>query len=256
MSQPPLVSIVIANYNYGRFLAEAIDSALGQSRSRVEVVVVDDGSTDESVEVASRFPVALVRQENCGVCAARHAGVRKASGDYLVFLDADDALEPEYVSRCLAALEQAPPGVAYAYTGVRYFGDENGIKIPRPFDPSALLHESFVNASALIRRSVFESTGGFDTGWTLGHEDRELWIQMLSRGYHGILVPEPLLRYRKHKGSRNDLSRAELRQLRWRLRLSYPRLYWAKLLKDPIRTVVYWFRFRGKLRRNPGLSWE
>lgn len=249
MIQRPLVSIVIASHNYGRFLAEAIESALYQSHPRVEVVVVDDGSTDDSAAVAARFPVLLLTQKNKGVSAARNAGALQAKGDYFVFLDADDVLDRDYVSRCLAALEQGAPPLAYAYTGMRCFGEHSGFMIPRAFDPKALLHESFVNASALVCRTAFEAVGGFDTTWTLGHEDREFWIRMLSHGFHGTLVAEPLLGYRQHQGSRNDLSRKKLRQLRWRLRLSFPALYWSKLLKDPLRSLVYWIKFRRLLRK-------
>lgn len=249
MIKPPLVTIIIANHNYGKYLAESIESALSQSHPLIEVVVVDDGSTDNSRDVAARFPVLLMEQENLGVSAARNAGALRAKGEYLVFLDADDILDRDYVSRCLNALSQAAPSAAYAYTGMRCFGAENRILMPRAFDPKALLHESFVNVSALVRRAAFESVGGFDTTWVVGHEDREFWICMLSHGFHGTLVPEPLLGYRRHHGSRNDLSRTKLRQLRWRLRLSYPALYWTKLLKDPIRTLIYWIKFRRLLRR-------
>ena len=240
---------MIANYNYGVYLAESIESALSQSHPRVEVVVVDDGSKDNSLEVAARYPVLLLGQENHGVSAARNLGARRAKGEYLVFLDADDVLDRDYVSKCLATLLQATPSVAYAYTGMRCFGEENRLIMPRTFDPKALVHESFVNASALVRRTAFDSVGGFDITWVLGHEDRELWIRMLSKGFHGVLVPEPLLGYRRHQASRNDLSRRELRHLRWRLRLSYPSLYWTKLLKDPLRTLIYWVKFRRFLLR-------
>ncbi|HJU83895.1 MAG TPA: glycosyltransferase [Holophagaceae bacterium] len=242
----PLVSIVIASYNYGRFLDEAIRSALAQTHQPVEVIVVDDGSQDDSVSVAKAHPVRLITQANQGVSAARNVGARAAGGAFLVFLDADDALEPEYVECCLRTLQAAPLEVAYAYTGMRYFGSETGLFESRPFDPKALGEGNYIHAAALLRREAFEAVGGFDPAWREGLEDYELWVRMLDRGYRGVLVPEPLLRYRRHGPSRNLMSGSTQKVLRWRMRLAYPRVFWRKLLKDPLRSLYFllWLRLR------------
>lgn len=233
-SSSPRISVVIACYDYGRFLGEAIESALGQSLRPIEVVVVDDGSTDDSREVASRYPVRLVAQANAGVAAARNRGAHEAKGDLLVFLDADDALEPEYLARCWDALRNAPANVAYAYTQMRFFGDRDGIFASAPFSRRAVLGADKVNASAMIRREAFDAVGGFDPGFRLGLEDAELWIRLLDRGYIGTFVPEPLLRYRRHGPSRNALTERQLHDVRWRIRLSYPRLYWRDIARHPL----------------------
>ena len=250
---PPLVSIVISSYNYGRFLAEAIESALGQTHPSLEVVVVDDGSRDDSVAVAGRYPVKLVVQPNQGVATARNRGAGEAHGNYLVFLDADDRLEPDYVERCLEVLLKSEEPIGYVYTWMRHFGADSRIYVSRPFSPAAMLAGSFVNVSALMRRQAFERAGGFDPAWRLGHEDYELWVRMLHCGIHGVLLPEPLLGYRRHEGGRNTLPRERLRELRWRLRLTYPKFYWRKLLKDPLRTLWYLVRFGGFPKRRQGM---
>lgn len=110
MINPPLVSIVINNYNYARFLPEALESALTQTYKRCEVIVVDDGSTDDSRAVIESYgdKIATVFQENGGQAAAMNAGFAKASGEYVLFLDADDVLEEQCVTRCL---EECSPGV-------------------------------------------------------------------------------------------------------------------------------------------------
>ena len=233
----PLVSIVIASYNYGRFLGEAIASALAQRDAAVEVVVVDDGSTDDSAAVAGRFPVRLIRQVNAGVCLARNRGAAAAHGELLVFLDADDLLEPDYVARCREALAVSGPTVAYAYTQMRLFGEEEGIFASRPFDARAMLRERFVHGAALLRRASFDEVGGFDPAWRNGLEDYELWIRLLDRGYTGTFVSEPLLRYRRHGPSRNDLAPETIRSLLWRLKVSYPRLFWRDILRHPARAA-------------------
>jgi len=235
----PLVSIVISSYNYGQYLPEAIESALGQTHGSVEVVVVDDGSHDDSVEVAGRYPVRVIVQPNQGVSSARNRGAAECSGQYIMFLDADDVLEAGYVEKCLQALVAAPPRVVYAYTRMRHFGAEERVWNSRPFDAGALLRGNFVHASALIRHRVFKESGGFDTRWRLGHEDYELWVRLLKLGYQGVLVPEPLLWYRRHVKSRNTLTKKQLRQLKWQMRMAYPKFYWWKILTHPI-AAIYW----------------
>jgi glycosyltransferase involved in cell wall biosynthesis len=244
----PLVSIVIASYNYGPYLGEAIESVLGQTHEPRQVVVVDDGSRDGSVDVARRYPIQVIVQPNQGVSAARNRGAAACSGEYIMFLDADDVLEADYVQKCLRALTAAPPHVAYAYTGMRYFGAEEKVWDSRPFDAGHLLRGNFVHASALIRHRVFQESGGFDTRWRLGHEDYELWIRLLKLGYEGVLVPEPLLRYRRHASSRNTLTKKQLRQLKWQMRIAHPNLYWWKLLKHPLASIYWTVRCRRALR--------
>jgi len=240
-----LVSIVIPNYNLGRFAGEAIASALGQTHKNVEVVVVDDGSSDDSVSTIRGLPAfqagafRLVTQRNGGVSRARNAGARETRGSFIVFLDADDILEPTYVERCLAALRAAPSSVAYAYTQMQHFGAENSLFASQPFDPEKLLRGNFVNASALMRREVFEEVGGYNPRFSLGHEDYELWAHMLARGYTGVFVPEPLLRYRRHPGpSRNVLSPEDLLRLYFDIAIQHPRLFWWQLAQSPRQALL------------------
>src|SRR5215213_3125487 len=102
----PLVSVVIPCYNQAHFLGEAIESVLAQSYPNFEIVVVDDGSTDDTSEVAGSYPkVRLVRQENQGLSGARNAGLARSEGEYVVFLDADDRLRPEALEAHLEHFE-------------------------------------------------------------------------------------------------------------------------------------------------------
>ena len=247
----PRVSVVVTSYNYGRFLGEAIESVLAQTEKDVEIIVVDDGSTDDSVAVARRYPVRVLVQSNGGVSSARNRGASVARGAYLMFLDADDQLDPTYLARCVAALDRQDRRVAYAYTGMELFGTESGTFEAPAFDAQRLCAGNYVHASALMRRDVFDEVGGFDVSLRLGYEDYELWLRMLEQGYVGVCVPAPLLRYRRHGTSRNTLSTDQLALLRRRLMRAHPRLYWRELAANPARALRAWVEDRGKVEAPP-----
>jgi glycosyltransferase involved in cell wall biosynthesis len=241
---PPLVSIVILCHNYGRFLGEAIESALAQTHQPVEVIVVDDGSTDHSVEVARRYPVQLITQPNRGVCVAGNTGFAAATGDYVLRLDADDRLTPGYVEKTLRALE-SHPWAHFAYTAAEYFGARTGSYPIEPFSPDTLAERNYVNASALMRRRSLEDVGGYNVNMRAGrYEDWDLWLSFAERGLAGVMVPERLLMYRQHATpSRGTLRLASLRLLQReasmaaQLRANHPRLFATPALLNRLRTL-------------------
>lgn len=205
--------MVIPCFNLAVYLPEAVESALGQSHGNTEVIIVDDGSTDNTAAVAERYRDRVVyhHQANRGLPAARNAGLAMAGGDYVVFLDADDVLEPAYLARALDALQRAGAGCAYVYTQVRYFGLRDGVSSFPEFDVEALKSKNFVHASALLRTDVirrFPFCEGLRRGW----EDWDLYLTLAEHGHRGALLDEPLLRYRQREGSMlTDLAHGEQR---------------------------------------------
>src|SRR3954469_7166587 len=158
-AKQPLISVVIPVYNGEAFLDQAIESALAQTWPRTEVVVVDDGSTDRSAEIAGSYPVELVRQENRGVGAARNRGVDAANGELLSFLDQDDMLRPEKLERQLEAL-LAEPEAGMSSCQMRVFL-EPGCPVPDWIDPDLLgrdLHTLQVG-TILVWHSTFDQIG-------------------------------------------------------------------------------------------------
>jgi glycosyltransferase involved in cell wall biosynthesis len=202
-----LVSVVIPCHNYGQLLAAAIESALNQTHQPIEVVVVDDGSVDNTREVAGRYPVKRLSQPQLGVCVAINNGVRASAGAFVMRLDADDILEPTYVAETLAVLEREPDA-HFAYTEVEYFGAATGTYPIEDFDAETLAERNYIHGSALMRRQSFELVGGFDPSMADARcEDWDLWLAFAERGLRGVRVPKPLLRYRQHAGtSRNTLA--------------------------------------------------
>ena len=185
------VSLVIATFNHARLLGEALDSALSQTLGGVDVVVVDDGSTDDTPAVLARYGgrVRIVRQPNRGLAAARNAGIAAARGRYLAFLDADDVVAPTKLAEQLAVLERAP-GVGWTYCDVMIETAATGGKITaserfgygaRSLDGwlfPELIRGNFIPAIApLVRRSLIDATGGFDESLT-ALEDWDLWLRL------------------------------------------------------------------------------
>jgi glycosyltransferase involved in cell wall biosynthesis len=227
-----LVSVIIPCHNQAVFLAEAIGSALQQTHQPVEVMVVDDGSTDDTVRVAQAHPVQLLTQARQGVCAAVNAGIGASHGQFVMRLDADDILEPSYVAETLAALAERP-AAQFAYTEVSYFGALQGTYPVEEFDPNSLAERNYIHASALMRRAAFECVGGYDEQMATARcEDWDLWLGFAEHDLPGVLVRKPLLRYRRYATtSRNTLDWRSLSLWRrnlamaGRLRENHPRLF-------------------------------
>lgn len=230
----PLVSIIITNYNYGRFLAEAIESALAQTWQDREILFIDDGSTDDSVEVARRYPITVLTQQNSGVCIARNNALSLARGKYVMFLDADDRLVPTAVEHMLARLQGAPADVGYVYAQMEYFGVKTGLFASQPFNARELAKANFICATTLLRKQVIVDAGGYDDGFRMLREDWELYLRLWSRGYRGEFLPEVILEYRKHKGPTVGTSATKALTIAMLIKL-YPRLMWRHLLRHPWR---------------------
>lgn len=184
------VTVLIPSYNYARYLPEAIDSALAQTHPHVEVLVIDDGSTDETPEVLSRYGdrIRSVRQENAGLCAARNRGLAEATHEFVVLLDADDVLDVKMIEESLKALERLrPPAAVVGHISRRI--DEKGEAMPffgipekRSLDCTNL-DFLLVNRFApivLAHRATLQDCGGFDPAFRAS-EDRDLWVRVSAR---------------------------------------------------------------------------
>lgn len=199
----PRVSVVMPCYNGEAYLAAAIDSVLGQTVTDLELIVVDDGSTDGSAIVLSRYGdrIRVLRQANAGVSAARNAGVAAAQGEFLAFLDSDDWWEPEFLQEMLAAMND--PAVAIAYCGWQNVGVRPGEPfVPPDYEGPDKLHHLLRFASLwpihgiLIRSCHMPPGPPFNPAYP-ACEDYDLWLRIAA--FHRIrLVPRVLAYYRKH----------------------------------------------------------
>ncbi len=203
---PPAVSFIIPCFNYGRFVGEAVASALAQMDCDVQVVLVDDGSDDGTTpEVCDRLAgdrVRVIHQPNAGPGAARNRGASEAAGEFLVFLDADDTVDPRFVSRLAARIaeESARGGgpVSHAYCQEVLTEQATGTWRVPEWDPLLLMVTNLHPITTLIRRGCFEEVGGFDATLGGNYEDWDLWLKFAQRGYRGVRVAEPLFFWRRH----------------------------------------------------------
>ena len=198
------VAVVIPSYQQAAFLPEAIESVLAQTEPAAEVIVVDDGSTDETAQVAARFPVRYVRRPNGGVSAARNTGVAAADADLIVFLDADDRLHPDALASHRECLDREPAAAIVA--GICRIVNGDGIPVGHdaPFRCSggdhydALLRHNHIwpPAAAMHRRAPLLDAGGWPERYAY-FEDVSLYLEVARR--HRIAChPHPVCDYRRH----------------------------------------------------------
>lgn len=241
----PLISVIIANYNYGHYLAEAIESVLAQRYAQVEVIFIDDGSSDDSLEIARRYPITVLAQPNQGVSAARNNAAQYAHGEYLLFLDSDDLLYPDSLEVLQQRLEKEGPRAGFAYGQLQYFGEKETIFKSQAFDPRTLSRENYIQTSALIRREAFHRVGGFDRGFEL-REDWEFFIRLWHSGWAGVHLARPVVKYRKHRTKAQVRSQGKLRKRLSDAKLItlYPIFFWRKLAAHPLRYLIYRTRWK------------
>ena len=222
-----LVSIVIPCYNPGRWLLEAVASARAQTYAQVEIVLVDDGTSQADaldwVRTAATRVDRFLRQTNRGLPAARNAGVRAASGRFVVPLDADDMIEPRYVAECMAAISAAD--AAFVYSDCRVFGERHYLETLPEYNLYDLLDRNSLTYAALIRREGWELVGGCDESMRNGYEDWEFWLRLGAANRFGRRLPQPLFRYRRRKGSLYDVALSHHAEIVAYMQSRHPELY-------------------------------
>ena len=228
-----LVSVVIPCYKLAHFLGDAIESVLRQSYPHREIIVVNDGSPDNTAEVSARYPeVRYIRQENQGVAEARNTGLRAVRGSYVVFIDADDRLLPRALEAGLHCL-RAHPECAFVI-GQHEFIAADGTLLSRDSHPfverdhyAELLRDTYIvlPGTVMYRRDVFESVGGFD-GSVFPAEDYQLYLR-IARDWPIRCHLEVVAQYRKHSTNQSGNPERMLKAA-----LSAYRSHWYRVKGD------------------------
>jgi len=195
------VSVIIPLYNQYEFLEEALQSVENSTYSNVEIIVVNDGSNDVSQETIkkciSKFNnIKLINQNNMGVCTARNSGIKEASGDYILPLDADDKIAPTYIEQAVKILD-ANENIGVVYCEAEYFGAKSGKLNLKPATIKNMLIQNRIFPSALFRKEDYYKTSGYRKELEIGCGDWDLWLQLIELGCKTHKIPQPLFFYRK-----------------------------------------------------------
>lgn len=210
------VSVIIPSYNHEKFIGDAIESVLNQSYPHIEIIVVDDGSTDGTQEILSRFQsqinIMFMFQENSGGSAARNSGIRVAQGRYICFLDSDDVFHPEKVERQIEFFNTNPE-IGLVHTGAYVLLKANeGWKHWYTYTPPVfhsrdeqikeLLKANYIACSTvMVRRDLFSQVGLFNTKYDYA-PDYDMWLRLLTCSDFSS-IPEALIHYRWHGGNQS-----------------------------------------------------
>jgi glycosyltransferase involved in cell wall biosynthesis len=214
-----MVSIIIPVYNREKYIDASILSAAGQTERDIEIVVVDDGSTDRSGEICDKWAerdrrIKVFHTDNHGVCQARNYAIERASGEYILPLDSDDIIGEVYVEKAEKILDTHPE-TGIVHCNVNLFGTVNRKLVLPQYNLITELFSNCITATAMFRTSDWTSVGGYSDEFREGLEDYDFWLSLISLGRQVFKLPETLLFYRRHgqnsiSGERFDIQHRKI----------------------------------------------
>lgn len=198
----PLVSIVMPIYNYGKMFQKSLESVFKSTYKNIELVIVNDGSTDDYVlnklnSLKDHPNIKIINQNNAGPANARNTGIKNSTGEYILPLDSDDMISPDYIQTCLNIIKKDKT-ISPVYCDTNHVGEINGVEVRPEWSKERLLQGPFIVNCSMFSRDAYNSTNGYDetmNGW----EDYDLWVQMMVNGYVGKRIPKPMFIYFHHE---------------------------------------------------------
>lgn len=234
------LSIVIPCYNDHLYVEEAVNSALNQTYSQKEVIVVDDGSNAQTKAVLKKLEPKidlLITQENRGVSAARNNGIKAANGKYILVLDSDDYFEPEFCAKAFEIIKKDKSiKVVTCHTQLLLKNGENEIYKPAGGDISKFILFNAAVGSALFKKEDWYASGQYDEDLKKGWEDWEFYIRLHKRGGYTFVIPEVLFNYRKKEKSKTTIANQNKYELMKYIYLKHADLY-KRYYED---FIVFW----------------
>lgn len=229
-----LVSIIVPCYNQAQYLPDALDSVLAQTYTSWECIIVDDGSPNDTSYTALKYcekdkRFKYLYKENGGLSSARNSGIKEASGDLILPLDADDRIHKNYLQLAINAFTQNPT-LDLVYCKAAYFGEKTGEWILEHYTYEKLLMHNSIFCSAIFKREAFIKVNGYNENLKSGWEDWDLWLRMLNQESQVLRLPEILFYYRiKGKSMVQLLINSQYQQTKWDVFLSSANAYRAHL---------------------------
>jgi glycosyltransferase involved in cell wall biosynthesis len=206
------VSVVIPSYNHARYLREAVESVIAQTHIGWEIVIVDDGSTDNTVEVAEQLiaehstkKIRLVRKKNGGPADARNAGISVALGGWILPLDGDDKIAPTFLEKAFYLAENIP-GTNFVYSDLQEFEERHDAWAGSPYSLSTIMSQNTFPCCSMFKRELWGRSGGYPRDFPWGAEDYSFWLSLAQLGLKVQRIAEPLFLYRyKEAGNCSSL---------------------------------------------------
>lgn len=221
MTKQPIISVIVPCYNQGQYLAEALDSVLSSTLQEWECIIVNDGSTDNSLSIARKYEsmderFVVVDIPNGGLSNARNTGIKASHGKYILPLDSDDKIGPKYLQLAVEHLENHPE-TKLAYCLCHFFGDIAGFRKLPDYDYNFLIWCNVFFPACVYRRSEYDKTPGYNVNMKYGLEDWDFWLSLLDKDDKVYRIPDVQFFYRKHgismiDGTKKRMSES-LRQL-------------------------------------------
>ncbi len=200
----PKFSVIIPYYNMGRYIDECLDSVLSQRLQEIQIILVNDGSTekeslDKLKELKKRYKdeVIFIDQKNKGLPGARNAGIRKSKGEFICCLDADDKIEPDYLLRTSEVFwrdKKKEYGIVTSW--VKFFGDKKDTWKIMDYNKFALFSNNRLQSASTFRKEAWERVGGFDEKMTEGYEDWDFWLRIITNGLKWHTIKRTYINYR------------------------------------------------------------
>ena len=226
---PPIVSVIMPCFNQGQFIEEAVESIIAQTFTPVEIIIINDGSTDiETVRLLNHYQkpnVSVIHTENRGPSAARNVGIHQAKGQYILPVDADDRIAPTYLEKAVPILASQPE-IGIVYTQAELFGAKTGSFDLPPYQFPDILLGNMIFNSSLYRKADWEKVGGYNENMVCGWEDYDFWLSILELGKDVFRIPEVLYYHREVANSRSE----QMTQEHWvksytQIFANHPQLY-------------------------------
>ena len=246
----PKVSVIIPCYNHGKYLDEAVESILVQTFQDFEIIIVNDGSTDEStilkLENYKRAKTRVIHTVNQGLSMARNNGIREATGVFILPLDADDKVAPGYLEKAVSIMETSPKtGIVYSFADC--FGAQQGRWSIPDYSPHGMLLTNLIFCCSLFRKSSWEQSGGYNPNMSKGWEDWDFWLSLIERGCEVYRIPEVLFFYRVLPESMvRSMDRQTKVQMHQQLICNHPSLF---VVQSRLLLELYYLLRESKLYR-------
>jgi len=197
----PKISVVSACFNHGKYINEMIESVLNQTFQDFEIIIVDDGSTDNSREILNEIKndrIKVIFSEHSGPAAARNQAIKFARANFILNLDADDKILQDYLEKAYEIFS-INPKAGIVYTNCSYFGAQSGIMERGQYNLKGMLAKNKIVSAALFLKEDWMKVGGYSEDFKYGLEDWDLWLNIIETGREIVKIPDSCIFYRKYK---------------------------------------------------------